>query len=349
MTTISVDAMGGDSAPAVEVEGAVLAAREYDVGVVLVGREDVLGPELGRHDTAGLPIEIVHAAEVITMDDNPTQALRRKRNSSIRVAARMVREGRAQGLISAGNTGAAMATSKIVLGVLPGVNRPALAQVFPTLEGTWAVLIDVGANVDCPGEMLGQFAIMGEVYSRALCHRDNPRVGLLSIGEEEHKGNEQTRAATPVLKGLPLNFIGNVEGRDLYSGLADVVVCDGFIGNVALKVSEGLVKTIKSMLRESLEANLTRKMGYVLARNAFEDFRKRVDYSEYGGAPLLGVKGVCIICHGSSNTNAIKNAIRVAKEFHEGGVNDKIEAAMVASLNGVEAARTAPDVVSSPT
>ncbi len=349
MTTISVDAMGGDSAPAVEVEGAVLAAREYGVGIVLVGREDVLGPELGRYDTAGLPIEIVNATEVITMDDNPTQALRKKCDSSIRVAARLVREGRAQGLISAGNTGAAMATSKIVLGVLPGVHRPALAQVFPTLEGTWAILIDVGANVDCAAEMLRQFAIMGEVYSRVLCHRDNPRVGLLSIGEEEHKGNEQTRAATPLLKKLPLNFIGNVEGRDLYSGLADVVVCDGFIGNVALKVSEGLVKTIKSMLRESLEANLTSKMGYVLARSAFEDFRKRVDYSEYGGAPLLGVKGVCIISHGSSNSNAIKNAIRVAKEFHEGGVNAKIEAAMVESLNGVGTERTEPKAVSSPT
>ena len=217
MTTISVDAMGGDAAPAVEVEGAILAAREYDVGVLLVGREDVLASELARHDTAGLPIEIAHASEVIAMGDNPTQVLRKKRDSSIRVAARLVREGRAQGLISAGNTGAAMATSKIVLGVLPGVHRPALAQVFPTLEGTWAVLIDVGANVDCPAEMLAQFAIMGEVYSRVLCHRDNPRVGLLSIGEEEHKGNEQTRAATPLLKELPLDFIGNVEGRDLYS------------------------------------------------------------------------------------------------------------------------------------
>ena len=329
MTTISVDAMGGDLAPAVEVEGAVLAAREYDVGVMLVGNEDAIRSELAKHNATGLPIEVVHATQVITMEDSASKGLRQKRDSSIRVAARTVREGRAQGLISAGNTGAVMATSKVVMGVLPGVYRPALAQVFPTLERTLAVLIDVGANVDCSAEMLGQFATMGEVYSRVLCHRNNPRVGLLSIGEEEHKGNEQTRMATPVLKRLPLNFIGNVEGRDLYSGTADVVVCDGFIGNVALKVSEGLVKTIKSMLRESLEATLTRKMGYVLARSAFEDFRKRVDYSEYGGAPLLGVKGVCIICHGSSNPNAIKNAIRVAKEFYEGGVNDKIEAAFV--------------------
>jgi glycerol-3-phosphate acyltransferase PlsX len=329
MTTISVDAMGGDSAPAVEVEGAVLAAREYDVGVILVGNQDAVRSELAKHRSSRLPIEVVHASQVITMEDSASKGLRQKRDSSIRVAARTVREGRAQGLISAGNTGAVMATSKVVMGVLPGVYRPALAQVFPTLERTLAVLIDVGANVDCSAEMLGQFATMGEVYSRVLCHRDNPRVGLLSIGEEEHKGNEQTRQATPVLKRLPLNFIGNVEGRDLYSGSADVVVCDGFIGNVALKVSEGLVQTIKSMLRESLEATLTRKMGYVLAKSAFDDFRKRVDYSEYGGAPLLGVKGVCIICHGSSNPNAIKNAIRVAKEIYEGGVNEKIEAAFV--------------------
>jgi glycerol-3-phosphate acyltransferase PlsX len=205
------------------------------------------------------------------------------------------------------------------------VYRPALAQVFPTLEGTWAVLIDVGANVDCHPEMLAQFATMGSVYSRVVCHRTKPRVGLLSIGEEEHKGNELTRQATPLLKLLPINFIGNVEGRDIYSGKADVIVCDGFIGNVALKVSEGLVHAIKSMLKESLEATLPRKLGYVLARDAFEEFRKRVDYSEYGGAPLLGVKGVCIICHGRSNANAIKNAIRVAVEFYQGGVNTKIE------------------------
>ena len=334
MTTISIDAMGGDSAPGVEVEGAVLAAREYELGVILAGNEDLVRSELAKHDASGLPIEVVHASEVITMEDSATKALRHKRDSSIRVAARLVRDGRAQGLISAGNTGAAMVTSKVVMGVLPRVYRPALAQVFPTLERTWAVLIDVGANVDCSPEMLAQFATMGEVYSRVLCHREEPRVGLLSIGEEEQKGNEQTRQATPLLKRLPLNFIGNVEGRDLYSGIADVVVCDGFIGNVALKVSEGLVQTIKSMLRESLEATLTRKMGYMLARSAFEDFRKRVDYSEYGGAPLLGVKGVCIICHGSSNPNAIKNAIRVAKEQYEGGVNQKIEAAFLASING---------------
>jgi glycerol-3-phosphate acyltransferase PlsX len=327
--------MGGDKAPAVEVEGAVRAAREYGVGVLLVGNEAALRAELARHQTHGLPLEVVHASEVITMDDSAGKSVRSKRDSSIRVAARLVREGAAQGLISAGNTGAVMATSKVVLGVLPGVYRPALAQVFPTLERTWAVLIDVGANVDCEPAMLAQFALMGEVYSRLICHCQRPRIGILSIGEEELKGNELTRDATPLLKNLAVNFIGNVEGRDLYSGKADVIVCDGFIGNVALKVSEGLVQTIKHMLKEALEANLPRKLGYVLSRDAFDEFRRRVDYSEYGGAPLLGVKGVCIICHGSSNANAIKNAIRVAVEHYRSGVNPQIEAALVDHQQGV--------------
>jgi glycerol-3-phosphate acyltransferase PlsX len=331
MIKIAVDAMGGDQAPGVEVEGCVQAAREYEVGVVLVGREDVLGPELAKHDTAGLPIEIVHASEVISMSDVAGKAVRAK-DSSLRVAARLVRDGLAHGLVSAGNTGAAMAISKVVMGVLPGVHRPAIAQVFPTLKGTLAVLIDVGANVDCDAEMLTDFAVMGSAYSHIVCHRENPRVGVLSIGEEEHKGNELTREAMPLLKQLPINFIGNVEGQDLYTGHADVIVCDGFTGNVALKVSEGLVNTIKSLLRESLEANLTRQLGYALARGAFEDFRKRVDYSEYGGAPLLGVKGGCVICHGRSNAHAIKNAVRVAREFYEGGVNKEIEATLVKGL-----------------
>ena len=331
MIKIAVDAMGGDQAPGVEVEGCVQAAREYGVGVILVGREDVLGSELAKHNVSGLPIEIVHASEVISMSDVAGKAVRAK-DSSLRVAARLVRDGSAHGLVSAGNTGATMAISKVVMGVLPGVHRPAIAQVFPTLKGALAVLIDVGANVDCDAEMLADFAVMGSAYSHVVCHRENPRVGILSIGEEEHKGNELTREAMPLLKQLPINFIGNVEGQDLYTGHADVIVCDGFTGNVALKVSEGLVKTIKSLLRESLEANLTRQLGYALARGAFEDFRKRVDYSEYGGAPLLGVKGGCVICHGRSNAHAIKNAVRVAREFYEGGVNKEIEATLVKGL-----------------
>jgi glycerol-3-phosphate acyltransferase PlsX len=328
MYTIAVDAMGGDAAPRVEVEGAILAARSYPVKVLLVGREEVLRRELAEHLADHLPIEIVNATEVITMDDAAAKAVRAKRDSSMRVAARLVRDGRAQGLVSAGNTGAVMATSKIVLGALPGVYRPALASVFPTLKGTAAVLVDVGANVDSTPQMLAQFAIMGEVYSRVICRIDRPRVAILSIGEEEHKGNELTRQATPLLKALPIQFIGNVEGRDLYSGDADVVVCDGFIGNVALKVSEGLIEIIKFMLQDSLTATVTRKIGYVLARTAFDDFKKRVDYSEYGGAPLLGLKGVVIICHGRSNPNAIKNAIRVAMEFAKGRLNETIETAL---------------------
>jgi len=328
MYTIAVDAMGGDAAPRVEVEGAILAARAYPVKVLLVGREEVLRRELAEHLADHLPIEIVNATEVITMDDAAAKAVRAKRDSSMRVAARLVRDGRAQGLVSAGNTGAVMATSKIVLGALPGVYRPALASVFPTLKGTAAVLVDVGANVDSTPQMLAQFAIMGEVYSRVICRIDRPRVAILSIGEEEHKGNELTRQATPLFKVLPIHFIGNVEGRDLYSGDADVVVCDGFIGNVALKVSEGLIEIIKFMLQDSLTATVTGKIGYVLARAAFDDFKKRVDYSEYGGAPLLGLKGVVIICHGRSNPNAMKNAIRVAMEFAKGRLNETIETAL---------------------
>jgi len=231
----------------------------------------------------------------------------------------------AQGMVSAGNTGAAMATAKMVQGMVPGVHRPALAFTFPTTKGSPVVMMDLGANVDCSAQMLAQFAVMGDIYARVILKIENPRVGLLSIGEEEHKGNELTRTATPLLKSLPLQFIGNVEGRDLYTAKADVIVCDGFIGNVALKVSEGLVEVIKYMLKDSLQATIAGKLGAVLARAAFADFKKRLDPSEYGGALLLGVRGVCIICHGRSNANAIKNAIRVAADFAEHRINQRIE------------------------
>src|ERR1043166_6319466 len=327
MTTIAVDAMGGDHAPKSEVEGAIRATRALDVKVILVGIEDVVRKELSLHPAGlALPIEVRHASEVITMEDSAAKAVRTKKDSSIRVASRLLRDGVAHGFVSAGNTGALMATAKMVQGMIRGVDRPALAGAFPTVKGSPVVVIDVGANVDSSPEMLAQFAVMGEVYSRIIFRIPNPRVGLLSIGEEEHKGNELTRAATPLLKALPINFIGNVEGRDIYSGIADVVVCDGFIGNVALKVSEGLVEMVKNMLQESLASTVARKLGYVLSRNAYRDFRKRVDYSEYGGAPLLGVKGVSIICHGRANANAIKNASRVAAEFAQARVNEKIQA-----------------------
>jgi glycerol-3-phosphate acyltransferase PlsX len=325
-SVIALDAMGSDRAPKPEIEGAIQAARNYGVHVLLVGPEPALQAELARYSAAGnLPIEIVHASEVITMDDKAVQAVRAKRDSSMRVGLRLVREGQAQGFVTAGNTGAAMATAKMVLGAIPGVDRPALAAVFPTALGTAAELLDVGANVDCKPENLEQFAVMGEIYFRSMFGTRRPRVGLLSIGEEESKGNELTREAFHLLKKLPLNFVGNVEGRDLYGGKVDVIVADGFVGNVALKVSEGVANLVRYTLKETLKATITRQVGYLLSRSAFADFKKRLDHTEYGGAPLLGVKGVCFITHGSSNTNAIKNAIRVAAEFADRNINDTIE------------------------
>jgi glycerol-3-phosphate acyltransferase PlsX len=325
MLTIAVDAMGGDNAPKAEVEGAVLAARTLGVKVILVGRKEMVQQELKKHDEYGdLPIEVEHASDVITMED-ATQVVRTKKDSSLRIASRLVRDGRAQGLVSAGNTGAVMATAKIVQGVVPGVTRPALAAVFPTVKGTPSIMVDVGANVDCSPRMLAQFAVMGEIYSRIILRRPKPRVGLLSIGEEAHKGNDLTRAARELIKELNIDFLGNVEGRDLFGGDVDVIVCDGFIGNVALKVSEGLGDMVKVLLREALESTITGKIGYAISKTAFGEFKKRLDYSEYGGAPLLGVRGVCIISHGRANANAMKNAIRVAAEFSQGKVNQVIE------------------------
>ncbi len=325
MITIAIDAMGGDHAPKPEVAGAILAARQFGHTILLVGDQDVIAQEMKHHPGADkLPIEVVHASEHITMHDD-VKALRSKRDSSMHVCARLVANGKADGFLSAGNTGACMAIAKTVLGKVPGVDRPALSGVFPTREGTPVVVLDVGANVDCDPQMLAQFGLMGEIYSRLVLKTSNPRVGLLSIGEEEHKGNNLTHDTTPLLKQLPINFIGNVEGRDLFSGKADVIVADGFVGNVALKVSEGLVELIGATLRTSLRANLFRKLGYLLSKGAFTEFRKSVDYSEYGGAPLLGVRGACIICHGRSNANAIKNAVRVAAEFASSNLNQRIE------------------------
>jgi glycerol-3-phosphate acyltransferase PlsX len=330
-TTIALDAMGADRAPKPEVEGAILAARHYGVQVLLVGQEAVIRAELDEHPVwRRLPIEIVNASEVIGMQEKAASAVRAKRDSSMRVGLRLVRDGKADGFVSAGNTGAVMATAKMVLGALPGVDRPALATAFPTTQGTATILIDVGANVDSKAQNLQQFAIMGDVYFRTIFAgrfptAEHPRVGLLSIGEEESKGNELTREAYKVIKDLPLNFVGNVEGHDLYNGKADVLVCDGFVGNVALKISEGMAEAVRYLLQQSLQATITRQVGFLLSRQAFVDFKKRLDYSEYGGAPLLGIKGVCIICHGSSNGNAIKNAVRVAAEFAKSKLNRVIE------------------------
>ena len=339
-SVIALDAMGSDRAPKPEIEGAIQAARHHGVHVVLVGPEEMLRAELGRYSAAaGLPIQIVHASEVITMDDKAVQAVRAKRDSTMRVGLRLVREGRALGFVTAGNTGAAMATAKMVLGAIPGVDRPALAAVFPTAIGTAAELLDVGANVDCKPHNLEQFAVMGEIYYRSMFGTRRPRVGLLSIGEEETKGNELTREAFRLLKRLPINFVGNVEGRDLYNGEVDVIVADGFVGNVALKISEGVAHLVRNTLKETLRATITRQVGYLLSRSAFSDFKKRLDHTEYGGAPLLGIKGVCFITHGSSNANAIKNALRVSAEFAERSINHEIEVEL-AKIKAVAVAAT---------
>src|SRR5246127_2095071 len=341
-SVIALDVMGSDRAPRPEIEGAIQAARHLGARVLLVGSEPIIKTELRRYRwTSQLPIEIVHASEVITMEDKAAQAVRSKRQSSMHVGLRLVREGRAAGFVTAGNTGAAMATAKMVLGALPGVDRPALAAVFPTAIRTGAMLLDVGANVDCDAHNLEQFAVMGEVYFRSIFSTRRPRVGLLSIGEEETKGNQLTREAFQLLKQLPLNFVGNVEGRDLYNGEVDVIVSDGFVGNVALKTSEGVVNLVRAALKEALRETITRQVGYLLSRSAFTDFKKRLDHTEYGGAPLLGLKGVCIITHGSSNANAIKNAIRVAAEFAESNANAEIEKALAAIKPVAAAASTA--------
>src|SRR5215467_1551462 len=249
---IAVDAMGGDQAPVVEVEGAVQAAAEYGIPIVLVGQEDRVHEHLQKYDTANLSIEVVHASEVITMDESAATAARKKKDSSIRVAARLMRDSGISGIVSAGNTGAVMATVKMVLGTLPVVDRPALSTVLPTQKGKPAILLDVGANVDCKPHHLEQFAVMGDIYSRAIFAIRRPRVGLLSIGEEDSKGNELTKESFKALKRAPINFIGNIEGRDIFTGDVDVIVCDGFTGNVALKLSEGLYEAFASMLKQEL-------------------------------------------------------------------------------------------------
>ena len=323
---VALDAVGTDKAPDPEIKGAILACRTLPVRVHLVGPEAELRDMLARHPASrGLPIVIHNATEKIAMDEKAASAVRSKRDSSMRVGLKLVREGECASFFTAGNTGAAMATAKMVLGGLPGVDRPALATPMPTTKGNPCVLLDVGATVDCKARNLAQFAVMGEVYARSVLKIANPRVGLLSIGEEETKGNELTHEAFALLKELPLNFIGNVEGRDIYNGSADVIVCDGFVGNVALKTSEGVARFVRDVLRESLTRTITAKVGALLSRRAFNDFRRRLDYTEYGGAPLLGVRGVCVIGHGSSNDRAIFNGIRVAAEFARSGANQRIE------------------------
>jgi len=315
MVRIAVDAMGGDHAPAVIVDGAVAAARHLDARIALVGAAAPVEAALASHaDWRDLNIEIVHAPDVIAMSEPPAAALRRKPGASIRVAADRVARGEAAAIVSAGHTGAAVIAAYSAFGTIPGVDRPALATTIPTRRRP-AVLLDAGANVECRPQHLLQFAIMGSVYARVAAGIARPRVGLLSIGEEETKGNELTREAHRLLKSAPVNFIGNVEGREIYSGAADVIVCDGFTGNIVLKTSEGLVEAVEALLADELQGTFSSQMGYLLSRRAFRRFRRRVDYSEYGGAPLLGVAGLAIVCHGRSSPKAIRNAIAMAYRF----------------------------------
>jgi len=333
---IVLDAMGSDKAPEPEIRGAILATRLLDVRVHLVGPEELLRPKLRECLKAYSkqnrpPVFLVQASEWISMDDKAALAVRSKRDSSMRVALKMVREGRAAGFVTAGNTGAAMATAKMVLGSLAGIDRPALATSLPTTTGSPCVLLDVGANVDSDPENLVQFAVMGHVFAKNVLRVSQPRIGLLSIGEEDGKGNSLTRDTLPLLRELRgVNFIGNVEGRDLFNGHCDVAVCDGFVGNVALKTCEGTAKLLSVSLRESLKSTVTSQVGALLSKKAFTAFKKRLDYSEYGGAQLLGVRGPCIVGHGSSNERAIMNGIRIAAEFAQAEVNSGIEAALAA-------------------
>jgi glycerol-3-phosphate acyltransferase PlsX len=320
---IALDAMGGDHAPAEVVKGAVLAAAEFAVEIILVGQEDVVRRELAAAGGTPRNISVFDAREIVTMDDTALAPLRRKRNSSVRVCANLVAEGKANAFVSAGNTGATWTSARAVMGMIEGVSRPALATVLPSLKGH-TLLLDVGANVDAKPNHLREFAVMGHFYAQMLFNIDAPRVGLLSIGEEEGKGNELTKETYRVLKETGLNFIGNAEGRDVFNGNADVVVCDGFIGNVVLKASEALGEFVSTTLRQEMMKTLPRKIGGLLAKSAFEGLKKRMDYSEYGGAPLLGVKGGCIVCHGRSNAKAIKNAIRVARNFAINRIDEKI-------------------------
>ncbi|HEX9023917.1 MAG TPA: phosphate acyltransferase PlsX [Geobacteraceae bacterium] len=320
---VAVDAMGGDNAPVVEVEGAIAAVREFGIPIILVGDTERINRELANHDCKGLDIAVRHASEVVGMHDSAADAVRKKRDSSIRVAFELVKNGEADAVVSAGNSGATMAAGMFVLKRLAGIERPAIAQVFPTLHGHTLVL-DVGGNVDCKPIHLVQFAIMGEVYARLVLGSAQPKIGLLSNGEEESKGNDLTRETSSMLKNISLDYIGYVEGRDIFNGTVDVVVCDGFVGNVVLKLSEGLVESVGKMLKDEIMSSLLAKVGYLLAHQAFSRFKKKVDYAEYGGAPLLGINGVGMISHGGSNPKAIKNAVRFAHDYARKGVNQMV-------------------------
>jgi glycerol-3-phosphate acyltransferase PlsX len=323
---IAVDAMGGDQAPAVVVDGAVQAAREWDIEVILVGQRGLVQAELDKHNTAGLPFTLKHASEVIEMHEHPAAAVRAKKDNSMNVGMEMVKRREADAFFTAGNSGGALAAALFRLGRIRGVKRPALSTVFPsqTPQG-FCFILDIGANTDCRPEYLLQFAMMGSVYSERVLGVPNPRVAIVSNGEEEGKGNQLVQETFPLLKASPLNFVGNAEGKDIIQGLADVIVTDGFTGNVIIKLAEGVSRFLMDLLKENLTARSMSKVGAVLAKPAFDDMRSRLDYREYGGAPLLGIDGVVIVGHGRSDALAIKNAIRVAAQTVENSVLEAIK------------------------
>ena len=319
---IVLDAMGGDHAPIPEVLGAIEARRRFGVETILVGDEPRLKAQLEKAKAAGL-LRVVHAEEVVAMDDPPMVAIRRKRRSSLRVAADLVKAGEAQALVSAGNTGAVMATAKVVIGGIEAVERPALATWLPHRKGA-SLLLDVGANSDCKPVHLQQFAIMGSIFASQMLAVQDPRVAILSIGEEDIKGNDLTKEAFKLLQQSGLNFVGNVEGHDLFEGAADVVVTDGFTGNVVLKTGEAVYEYIGGLMREGFRSSLRAKLGYLLSRPVFDHLKAKMDYAEYGGALLVGVRAVTVICHGRSKPKAIMNALKVARDFCAAGLNEKI-------------------------
>lgn len=328
---IALDAMGGDHGPAPAIEGALQAIKESGVDVILVGDEAMLTTECRRLGCTDSRLTIRHAPQVVEMHESPATVARKKRDSSIWIATELVKSGEASAVVSPGNTGASMVASFFVLGLTKGVERPAIATSLPTLTGE-AIMLDVGANVDCTAKHLQQFALMGNEYGKHLFTKPNPRVGLLSIGEEDSKGNEVTKEAFKLLKASAVNFIGNVEGRDVYSGEADVVVCDGFIGNVALKISEGVADTIKKLLLKEISGSWLGRLAYPLIASPLLKLKRKIDYAEFGGAPLLGVNGITMICHGRSSAKAIKNAIRRAKGLAERRLDELIQRDIEESL-----------------
>ena len=338
---IAVDAMGGDSPLAVQIEAAVRAIRDFAIEVVLVGAEDQISKTLKQHSYDQHKLRIVNSTEIVEMNESPAQALRQKKNSSIRVAVDLVKAGEAEAIVSAGNTGASMAIAKFVFKSIEGIERPAIATLMPSVHRNHPfVLLDIGANTDCKPLYLLQFALMGDAYARTYLHLENPRVALLNNGEEEGKGYLELKETYDLLKQSTLNFAGNIEGKSMFRDRVDVVVCDGFVGNIALKVAEGTFDFVRSVLREEVKSSLLSKLGYLAMKGPFRALGERADYSEVGGAPLLGENGVVIICHGSSKVHTFRNAIKHAQECAEQKLNDIIAGEVLENLEVINQAKS---------